>query len=83
MAKNTKSLVEQCEKITIRFARPQAEKIAQQCEQTGIKPSQYVRMAGIAFTDHKYLDLKSMLQMVVDETIRLRRDFNDAVVEGD
>lgn len=81
VARTTKSLVEQCEKITIRFARPQAEKIAAECEKSGVRPGQYLRMAGIAFSDHRYLDLKTMMQLVIDETIRLRRDFNDAVID--
>ncbi|WP_146564531.1 hypothetical protein [Posidoniimonas corsicana] len=83
MAKRSeKSLVEQCEKVTIRFTRGQAEKIAEECLKAGIRPSQYLRIAGVAFTDHRYLDLKSMMQSVFDETIRLRRDFSDALVSG-
>lgn len=84
MAKKAqKPLFEQCKKVTIRFTDGQAEKIATECLKAGIKPSQYLRIAGVAFTDHKFLDLKSTLTTVLDETIKLRRDFSDALVRGD
>ncbi len=77
--KSTKTLVEQCEKITSRFAKSQAEKMAAQCEASGIKPSQYLRLAGMAFTDFRFLDLIGRMQRVEDEILRLRDDFNEAV----
>ncbi|QDV73197.1 hypothetical protein [Botrimarina mediterranea] len=84
MAKKTqKPLLEQCKKVTIRFTDGQAEKIAVECLKSGIKPSAFLRLASVAFVDHKMLDLKSTQQTVLDELIRLRRDFSDALVRGD
>ena len=77
--KSTKPLIEQCEKITSRFSKEHARRIAQQCEETGIRPAVYLRLAGMAFADFKFLDLATKMQNVADEQARLRRDFNDAV----
>ena len=81
--KSEKSLLEQCKKVTIRFSDGDAEKIATECLRNGIKPSLYVRIATNGFTNHRYLDLFTKTQTVLDETIRLRRDFNDALVGRD
>lgn len=81
--KNEKSLFEQCEKITVRFGKPQARKIAEQCLLWGVKPAQYLRISGINFSDHEYLDLKTAMQRVEEEQRKLRLDFLNAVAEGD
>lgn len=77
--RSTKSLVEQCEKVTIRFSKADAEKIASECERNGLKPAVYLRLASISFTKNKFLDVFSLVRQVADEQVRLRRDFNDAV----
>lgn len=79
--KSNKTLAEQCEKITSRFAKSQAEKMAAQCEATGIRPSQYLRLAGMAFTDFQFLDLVGKLSSLEQEMKRLRNDFNAAVIQ--
>lgn len=77
-----KNLAEQCEKVTVRFAPSQAARIAEQCRLAGLRPAQYVRVAAFGFTEHRHLDLIAKLGRVEDELIRLRRDFNDAVVDS-
>lgn len=80
--KSQKSLLEQASKVTVRFPAEVAEAIAEESIKAGIKPSVYVRIATTGFTKHKHLDLMSKLMMAYDELIRLRRDFNDALIDG-
>jgi len=81
--KSTKSLAEQCQKVTIRFSPSQAEKIAKECELNGLKPAVYLRLASISFTNNKFLDVFSVVTQVAEEQVRFRRDFNAAVGEGE
>ncbi|QEG35907.1 hypothetical protein [Bythopirellula goksoeyrii] len=77
--RSTKTLTEQCEKVTIRFTKSQAERIAAECELNGMKPSVYLRLASMSFTNSKFLDVFSLVSQVAEEQVRFRRDFNEAV----
>lgn len=77
--KSERTLEEQCERITSRFDKHYARKLAEQCARNGMKPAQLVRFAAMVLIDFSALDLVSKVQRVEDEMIRFRRDFNDAV----
>jgi len=87
--KSTKSLVEQCEKVTVRLPSEVARKIAKQCEENGIAPSVYMRFAARVFVEFRTLDVVGKLQsvqdeqrMMRDEQVRMRIAFNEAVEAG-
>lgn len=75
-----KTLEEQCEKVTSRFDRRYAQKLARHCDRSGMKPAQLVRFAAMVFIDFECLDLVTKVQKVEDELAGFRKDFNEAVI---
>ena len=79
MRRTPRPLEEQCEKITSRFDKHYAKKLARQCEGTGMKPAQLVRFAAMVFLDFGTLDLVTKIQRVEDLLVSFRNEFDDAV----
>lgn len=79
MRRMPRPLEEQCEKITSRFDKHYAKKLARQCEGTGMKPAQLVRFAAMVFLDFGTLDLVTKIQRVEDSLNEFRSEFDDAV----
>ena len=79
MRRNVRPLEEQCEKITSRFDRHYAKKLARQCEGTGMKPAQLVRFAAMVFLDFGTLDLVTKIQRMEDTLNEFRSEFDEAV----
>ncbi|WP_425399071.1 hypothetical protein [Aeoliella sp.] len=77
--RNDRSLEDQCEKITSRFDKHYARRLAKHCEGTGMKPAQLVRFAAMVFLDFGTLDLVTKIQKVEDHLVLLRKDFQEAV----
>ena len=77
--RSVRSLEDQCEKITSRFDKHYARRLARQCEGTGMKPAQLVRFAAMVFLDFGTLDLVTKIQKVEDQIVLLRSDFQEAV----
>lgn len=68
------------EKITFRLFPPYTERIAEQASLARVNPNQLARIATMAAADGGLLNLSERLQRIENELIRLRKDFNDAVI---
>lgn len=71
----------QAEKLTFRLAPRYAEKVVEAAKAAGVTPNQFGRIATMAVAQNGFLALSDRLGLIEEELIRLRKDFNDAVVE--
>lgn len=68
------------QKITFRLFPPYTERIVEQASLARVNPNQLARIATMAAADGGLLNMNERLQRIEDELIRLRRDFNQAIV---
>ncbi|MCA9139391.1 MAG: hypothetical protein KDB00_21600 [Planctomycetales bacterium] len=80
MASPKKSKSEKAQFIAFRLSRAYAEKLASLAEAANLTPNQISRIATMHMVNNGLLSLSERIEFVSDELIRLRRDFNDAVV---
>lgn len=67
-------------KITFRLFPPYTERIVEQASLARVNPNQLARIATMAAADGGLLNMSERLQRIEDELIRLRRDFNQAII---
>ncbi len=77
---NRKSPQTAVEKISFRLFPPYTERIVEQATLAKVNPNQLARIATMAAADGGLLNLSERLQRIEDELIRLRRDFNQAII---
>lgn len=77
---NRKSPRTAVEKISFRLFPPYTERIVEQATLAKVNPNQLARIATMAAADGGLLNLSERLQRIEDELIRLRRDFNQAII---
>jgi hypothetical protein len=73
----------QAEKLTFRLWTPYSEKVLEKAVTLGMSPNQFGRLATIAMADHGFLEVRERMARMEEELIRLRRDFNNAVRNGE
>ncbi len=77
MAKSDK----QIDKLTFRLWPPYTELVAERAKSANLKPNQFARLATMALADAELLGLGQQLRRIEEELIRLRKDFNDALID--
>ena len=74
---------QQVEKLSFRLWPPYTDKVYQIAQAIGITPNQFGRVATMTVADQGLLELPERLARIEDELIRLRKDFNEAVRDGE
>ena len=69
------------DKLTFRLWSPYSDKVLREANAAGLSPNQFGRMATMAMAASGLLQLSDRLGRIENEMIRLRRDFNDVVVQ--
>ena len=69
----------QATQLSFRLWSPYSDRVVEQANTAGIKPTQFARLATMAMVDNGLLSHNDRLKRIEDELIRLRKDFNEAV----
>ncbi len=69
------------DKLTFRLWSPYSDKVLRSAKAAGMSPNQFGRLATMSMADSGLLQITERLGRIENEMIRLRRDFNDAVVD--
>lgn len=67
-------------KLSFRLSPEYAEVVEKLAAEAGVNPNTFGRVATMAMAVSRFHDLVGKMGRIEDELIRLRKDFNDAVV---